>query len=185
MHEACEVRVTVVELNSATGVSFLRATSRASRRGEVSMSARHVHSRPPGGSPFAVEVLDIGALRERAGGDEPFVVELLEDFLCRGVSMQDVHAAAGARDLAALGRLAHRLKGSLLSLGAISAASAAGEVEVRAATLAIAADPHDTRGFGALSVAIDVLGERFDAACDAMRCVMDDATSVTSLVSPR
>lgn len=149
------------------------------------MSASHAHSRPPGGPHFAVEVLDIEALRERAGYDEPFVVELLEDFLCRGVSMQEVHAAAESRNLEALGRLAHRLKGSLLSLGAASAASAAGDVEVRAATLAIAADSNDSRGLAALSVALDVLGERFDAACDAMRCVMDDATSVTHLVSPR
>ena len=149
------------------------------------MSASHARSRPPGGPRFAVEVLDVESLRDRAGRDEPFVVELLEDFLCRGVCMHDVLAAAEARDLDALGRLAHRLKGSLLSVGAASAASAAGEVVVRAATLAIAGDAPDSRGFASLSVAIDVLGERFDAACDAMRCVMDDATSVTPLVSPR
>lgn len=149
------------------------------------MSTRHARSRPPGVPRFAVEVLDVESLRDRAGRDEPFVVELLEDFLCRGVCMHDVLAAAEARDLDALGRLAHRLKGSLLSLGASSAAAAAGEVELRAATLAISTNAHDPRGVSALSNALKVLGERFDVACDAMCCVMDDATSVTPLVSPR
>ncbi len=149
------------------------------------MSASHAHSRPPGGPRFAIEVLDIESLRDRAGGDEPFLVELLEDFLGRGVSVEDLRAAASARDLDGLGRLAHRLKGSLLSLGATSAAAAASEVELRASTLAIAVDSPDSRALAALSNALDVLGERFDAACDAMRCVMDDATSMTSLASPR
>lgn len=143
------------------------------------MSASHAHSRPPGAAPFAIEVLDIEALRDRAGRDEPFVVELLEDFLCRGVTMQDLLAAAEASELERLGKLAHKLKGALLSLGATSAAASAGEVELRAGTLAIAPDASEPRGLAALATSLAELGRRFDAARDAMRCVMDDATSMT------
>lgn len=149
------------------------------------MSASHARSRPPGGPRFTVEVLDLESLRDRAGRDEPFVVELLQDFLCRGVAMQQVVAAAESRDFDALKTLAHRLKGALLALAATKAAGAAGEVELRAATLAIAGEAPEPRALAALSSALLELGKCFDEACDAMRCVMDDATSVTPLVSPR
>ncbi len=149
------------------------------------MSAWHARSRPPSAPSFAIEVLDIEAIRNRAGCDEPVVVELFEDFLCRGVSMQEVRAAAEARDFDGLGQLARRLKGELLALCAASAAAGAGEVELRAATLAIAGNSPDPRALAALSNALDVLGERFEETCDAMCSVMDDATSVAPLVSSR
>lgn len=148
------------------------------------MSASHARSRPPGPR-FTIEVLDLESLRDRAGRDEPFVVEVLQDFLCRGVAMQDVLAAAQSRDFGELKTLAHRLKGALLALAATKAAGAAGEVELRAATLAIASESPDWRALAALSAALLELAERFEEASDAMRSVMDDATSVTPLVSPR
>lgn len=141
------------------------------------MSARNAHSRPPGGSRFAVEVLDIEALRERADHDEPFVVELLEDFLCRGVAIVDLDDAAEVGDFERLGMLAHDLKAALVSLGATSAASAAGQVELRAATLAIAREAPDSRAVAAIVAALLELDQRFQAARDAMRRVMDEATS--------
>lgn len=149
------------------------------------MYSSHARSRPPYGPRVAIEVLDVQALRERAGHDVPFVVEQLEDFLCRGVSMQEVLGAAEARDFEQLKTLAHRLRGALVSLAATACAAAAREVELRAATLAIAGGSPDPRAITALSGALAELGERFDEAADAMRVVMDDATSVTSLVSTR
>jgi hypothetical protein len=149
------------------------------------MSASHARSRPPYGPRFAIEVLDVEVLRDRAGRDEPFVVEQFEDFLCRGVSMQEVLAAADARDFELLRTLTRSLKGALLSLAAMTAAAAAGEVELRAATLAISADSPDTRAIVALTGALMELDERFDEVSDAMRIVMDDATSVTCAVSAR
>ncbi len=145
------------------------------------MSALQARSRPPVGPLFAIEVLDLEALRDRAGRDEPVVVELLEDFLCRDVSMSDVLAAAEAGDLARLTELAHRLKVALVSLSAARAASAASAVELRAATLAIAEDASDLRAIAALSAALVELGERFEELSDAMRSVMDEATSVTPI----
>jgi hypothetical protein len=149
------------------------------------MSANHARSRPPCGPRIAIEVLDVEVLRDRAGRDEPFVVEQLEDFLCRGVSMQEVLAAADARDFDLLETLTHRLKGALVSLAATTAAAAAGEVELRAATLAISGDSPDARAIVALTGALLELDERFDEVSDAMRIVMDDATSVTCAVSAR
>lgn len=145
------------------------------------MSALQARSRPPAGPRFAIEVLDLEALRDRAGRYEPLVVELLEDFLCRDVSMSDVLAAAEAGDFARLDELAHRLKVALVSLSAARAASAASAVELRAATLAIAKDAPDLRAIAALSAALGELGERFEEVSGAMRSVMDDATSVTPL----
>lgn len=145
------------------------------------MSALQARSRPPVGPRFAIDVLDLEALRDRAGRDEPLVVELLEDFLCRDVSMSDVLAAAEAGDFVRLDELAHRLKVALVSLSAARAASAASAVELRAATLAISKDAPDLRAIAALSAALVELGERFEEVSDAMRSVMDDATSVTPL----
>jgi hypothetical protein len=149
------------------------------------MSTNQARSRPPRAQRFAIEVLDVETLRDRAGRDEPYVVEQIEDFLCLGVGMPELFDAIEARDFKQLQTLAHLLRGSLVALAANTAASAAGEVELRAGTLAIARGEPDGREASALSDAVLELCERFDDAVDAMRCVMDDATTLTPRVPAR
>jgi hypothetical protein len=174
----------IAERSRQSAVISIHAATLAARGG-ASMSAEHARSRPPPACRFALEVLDVDALWKRAGGDVPFVVELFEDFLGRGVGAPDLLDAAEVRDFAQVQELAHCLKASLVALAATSAATVAGEVELRAATLAIARGAPDTRAIAALSVALLELCERFDEAAEAMRSVMDAATSLTPSVSSR
>jgi len=76
------------------------------------------------------EVLDYESLVDRAGGDEEFAFEILND-LRAGVprDVAELEAALGAEDHSSAGRVAHRLKGALLAVGANPAAKAAHAVE--------------------------------------------------------
>jgi HPt (histidine-containing phosphotransfer) domain-containing protein len=63
-------------------------------------------------------VLD--ALRDSVGGDEAFVVDLVETYLSDAAAqLADVEAAIGSRDAAALVRPAHTLKSASFTVGAM------------------------------------------------------------------
>ena len=70
-----------------------------------------------------VPVLDqavLDELREATGGDEAFIVELVETYIAEGaVNLEGMVAAAEAGDAAAIVRPAHTLKSSSASLGAM------------------------------------------------------------------
>jgi HPt (histidine-containing phosphotransfer) domain-containing protein len=59
-------------------------------------------------------------LRDATGGDEAFIVELVETYMSEGATnVEDMVAAAEAGDPAAIVRPAHTLKSSSASLGAM------------------------------------------------------------------
>jgi HPt (histidine-containing phosphotransfer) domain-containing protein len=77
-----------------------------------------------------MDVIDWGALKENCAGDESLVKEILELFQKEGpVLLADVRTAVGKREGIAIKRSAHRLKGALVSLGAVPATSLARELE--------------------------------------------------------
>lgn len=129
------------------------------------------------------ELLDLAALRDRAGHDEALVCELLEDFLARGVGTSQLCSALEAHAFGELATLAHRLRGALLALGARSAGAVAEEVERQAATLAIGTGASDKLSLWVLSLALTELGKRVDEARDAMREVLESATAMTLAAS--
>ncbi len=122
-------------------------------------------------SSFSAETLDIEDLRARAGDDESLVVELLESFLERGVVSNEIHAAAEARAYEEVVNLVHRLRGSLLALGATSSAHVAGEVEAYASTIVTGEAGPDA--CSTLAAALADLDVRLNQAVQAMRTVVE------------
>jgi len=94
-----------------------------------------VQSQSAGRPSVRAEALDLAELRDRASNDDELVVELLQDFLSRRSTTFDLKCACTRGSFKELSRLAHRLKGTLLALGAKPAASAASDVEVIASGL--------------------------------------------------
>lgn len=133
--------------------------------------------------PDPLDILDLAELRERAGHDEELVVELLGDFLDRAGEVATLTEAANAGDYTKAARLAHRLKGSLLALGAKAAARAASTVEHQAAARAAdtTASPGDASPL--LTASIAALTVRHAEACCAMRAAREPVTSVTTASS--
>jgi HPt (histidine-containing phosphotransfer) domain-containing protein len=122
----------------------------------------------------AVDVLDLDDLRDRAGGDESLVHELISDFLESGVAMSALRAAVDAQAFGEVGKLAHRLRGALLALGAKTAGKGAGEVEHEAA--ALASGSLDATSVRALSIKLDELGVSVEEARAAMRAIVDGSS---------
>lgn len=82
---------------------------------------------------MTADVFDIVGLASRAGGDMGLVLELLEHFptIARKEAAA-IEAALRTHRPADLRRHAHRIRGSLLALGAYRAAECAGELEALA-----------------------------------------------------
>ena len=123
-------------------------------------------------------ILDLAELRDRAGGDEELVMELLGDFLTRATEVTLIADAANAGDYTKTSKLAHRTKGSLLALGAKAAARAASDVEHQSAMLRDG-EPSSTMS-AQLAASLATLAARFDEACTAMR---DAQTAAPASVS--
>ena len=71
------------------------------------------------GAPL-VDPAVLDELRESTGGDEAFIVELVETYIAEGAAnVASMVAAAEAGDAAAIVRPAHTLKSSSASLGAM------------------------------------------------------------------
>ena len=122
--------------------------------------------------------LDLEDLRDRVGGDEELLVELMDDFIHRGVGISELLVAAETQAFAEVSKRAHRLKGSLLALGAKPAGKAASNVELQASTLAAASSPPDPAAIAALAVAVAELSVRFDEARRAMETVLAGASAM-------
>ncbi len=72
-----------------------------------------------------MEPLDWNALRENCAGDESLVTEVLELFRKESDGLlSDVRTAVQTKDALAVKRSAHRLKGALVSLGAMPSVEA-------------------------------------------------------------
>jgi HPt (histidine-containing phosphotransfer) domain-containing protein len=102
--------------------------------------------------------LDIEALLERAG-TLSFAHEILGDF-CHGIAgeIETLRAAASTGDLPNLSRRAHRLRGSLLAIGADDAADEANALEDSAGNEdASMADAAFERLLAALVVLVDAI----------------------------
>jgi HPt (histidine-containing phosphotransfer) domain-containing protein len=82
------------------------------------------------------EILDqavVAELRDSVGGDEAFVMELVDAYLAEGPSdLAAMDAAAAAGDAAALIRPAHTLKSSSAAVGAMRLAAISNQVEFAA-----------------------------------------------------
>lgn len=117
-------------------------------------------------------VLDLADLRERAGDDEELVLELLGDFLECAQELEGIADAAAASEFEKTSKLAHRVKGALLTLGAKAAARAASLVEYQASALSTRGDEAG-RGSAELLVAVGHLRVCFDEACAAMRAARE------------
>lgn len=130
-----------------------------------------------------LDILDLAELRERAGHDEELVCELLGDFLDRAGEIVTLNEAASAGDYTKVSRLAHRLKGSLLALGAKAAARAASTVEHQAT--ARAADPGAaaTDPTPLLTASLAALTVRHQEACCAMRAAREPVTTMATSTS--
>jgi HPt (histidine-containing phosphotransfer) domain-containing protein len=129
----------------------------------------------------SLPVLDLAELRDRAGGDEELVMELLGDFLTRATEVTLITDAAQVGDYVKTSKLAHRTKGSLLALGAKAAARAASDVEHQSAMLR---DGGPSEAITAqLAASLATLASRFDEACKAMRDAQSGATAVTPSLS--
>ena len=82
----------------------------------------------PSKPPVAPDVLD--RLVADTGGDEQFVIELIDEYLRDATDLLAAIAVAfDAHDLVSLGRAAHTLKATSGSVGAIAVAEAARDVE--------------------------------------------------------
>jgi two-component system, sensor histidine kinase and response regulator len=84
------------------------------------------------GSADASDILDLDAALARVDGDRALLAEIAELFLREAHTMVADVTVAAATDLQLVVRAAHRLKGSLLTLGAGRAAAAALAVETLA-----------------------------------------------------
>lgn len=130
--------------------------------------------------PDPQDILDLDDLRQRAGGDEDLVLELLGDFLERTAAMAAIAEAAAAGKFDETSKLAHRLKGSLLALGAKAAARSAAQVEHQAS--AISADPQPAAR-DLIEASMRVLDTRFHQACASMRAALAGASVMTPRMS--
>lgn len=128
-------------------------------------------SRAPPSDPR--DVLDLEELRVRAGRDEDLVIELLGDFLERTSEMSALAASVAIGDFLTTSKLAHRLKGALLALGAKAAARAAMAVEHQAA--ALAAETTAPLSAESLEGAVAALRTHCAEACAAMQAACDAA----------
>ena len=73
----------------------------------------------PDGAPLLDHAV-LDELRDATGGDESFIVDLVETYIAEGAAnLEGMIAAAEAGDPAAIVRPAHTLKSSSASLGAI------------------------------------------------------------------
>ena len=139
-----------------------------------------VQSQSAGRTSVRAEALDLAELRDRASNDDELVVELLQDFLSRRSTTFDLKCACTRASFKELSRLAHRLKGTLLALGAKPAASAASAVEVIASGLiGTSEQTSEAPRLSALSGAVDVLCARLDETVSAMQSVVDVANAMT------
>lgn len=130
--------------------------------------------------PDPKDTLDLDDLRERAGGDEDLVLELLGDFLDRTAEMTAIAESAAADEFDKTSRLAHRLKGSLLALGARAAARSAAQLEHQASAMSVDSQPAARE---LLAASIRVLDTRLYQACASMRGALSGATAVTPRMS--
>jgi HPt (histidine-containing phosphotransfer) domain-containing protein len=81
------------------------------------------------GSPILDDVV-LDELRAATGGDEEFIVDLVETYVEEGaVNLDEMVAAAAASDPAAIVRPAHTLKSSSASLGAMRLSAIARAIE--------------------------------------------------------
>lgn len=75
-------------------------------------------------------VIDASVLEQQLGGDEEFLAEVVKDYRAQRKEISAQLGAAYERgEWAEISSLAHRLKGSLLTLGARASADAAWQVE--------------------------------------------------------
>ena len=116
------------------------------------------------------EIFDLSDLRYRAGYDEELVLDAVQTFLASPNAIPDLCAAVKEDAFEKASRGAHRVKGSLLALGAKLAATAAGDVE----RIAL-----ETKDRVVLLAAIDELAFRLAEACDAMKDVVANAKPMT------
>ena len=101
----------------------------ALERIKLASPSRHEHSPPPE-KPSASDAIDLAAALERVDGDRALLQEiarLFEDECPK--AMAEIRAALENRDAKALQRLAHTLKGSSASLGALAVSQAAADLE--------------------------------------------------------
>lgn len=77
-----------------------------------------------------MKVIDTSVLKQQLGGDDEFLAEVLTDFRQQRVQIsQQLKEALEQRNFSDISAYAHRIKGSLLTLGASPAADAAFQVE--------------------------------------------------------
>ena len=77
-----------------------------------------------------MKVIDTSVLNQQLGGDNEFLAEVIADFRQQRVQIStQLKEALHQRKFADINAYAHRIKGSLLTLGASSAADAAFQVE--------------------------------------------------------
>ena len=85
-------------------------------------------------------ILDDSRLFEMVGGDEDFIVEILELYVqASGADVQSLADAAGASSMNEAGRLAHTLKGASGNVGADAMMALCQELEA-----ALKAEDNDT-----------------------------------------
>jgi len=121
--------------------------------------------------------IDFEALRERTGGDEDLIREVFADFLAHEERWLDELREAVFREaFGEAAKLAHRLRGALLALGASPAGQLAAGVEERAGALA----KGDGGGNGLASEAL-AFEQAVRKASDAMRLHVTHVTAVTSM----
>jgi HPt (histidine-containing phosphotransfer) domain-containing protein len=128
--------------------------------------------------------LDLEGLRCRAGHDDALVCALIEDFIQRDAAMSELRTAIEREAFGSASELAHRMKGSLLALGANAAARRAAEVEQQASALSVDT-AHDSRTRPALAIAMVELTASLGEALDAMRAVSQGASLMTLSESTR
>jgi CheY-like chemotaxis protein/HPt (histidine-containing phosphotransfer) domain-containing protein len=103
-----------------------RAASFVPAQGLPAVAESPVSAQAASGAPL----VDVPALLERLDGDEAFMRELLGIFVDEAPSRRDVFGKATRdRDLEAIQKQGHALKGSALSLCALPVAAAAGAIE--------------------------------------------------------
>lgn len=77
-----------------------------------------------------MKVIDTSVLKQQLGGDDEFLAEVIADFRQQRVQIsRQLQDALEQRKFADVSAYAHRIKGSLLTLGASPAADAAFQVE--------------------------------------------------------
>jgi signal transduction histidine kinase/CheY-like chemotaxis protein/HPt (histidine-containing phosphotransfer) domain-containing protein len=85
---------------------------------------------PVAADPPGAPVFDLGAFAERCDGDQELMRELIAQFLDEhGPLVERIAAAITGGDARDVERAAHALKGTLATLGAMSASAVAGEIE--------------------------------------------------------